>query len=521
MANNTLCMEKVRQVLLFLKRGFSHRSIERETGVNRRTVRKYRDRFLESGLSYSELLLFNDQELNAYLNPEDKDKQEKDPRLLDLESRFSYLFSELRRVGVTRQLLWEEYIQEYPTGFRYSRFCELMQEQARKNDATMYFEHSPGKLMEVDFAGDMAHYVDRYSGELIACPVFVAVLPFSGYSYVEALPNAKLPQLLGALNNALSYFGGTTESIKSDNMKQWVTRSNRYEPQFNEMLVQWANHNNLNLLAASPYKPRQKPTVEGSVNIAYKRLYAPLRNETFYSLSELNSAFRKQLKVHHDKNFQRKAFSRTELFETEEKETLHPLPSTIYELKHYTRAKVQKNYHVAVGEDWHFYSVPWRYIGKQVRIIYTTETVEIYEGSKRIALHKRSYKNHAYTTDLSHCPENHKVIREIQGWNPEDYLSKAKKHGPNTYQYFQKVMENQRVIDQSYRSCLGLLRLAAIYPKRIEGACKRALKGHRFNYLVIKTILENKVDLLEELPTLSQQYITPKHDNIRGAEEYK
>ncbi|MGJ1316806.1 DDE-type integrase/transposase/recombinase, partial [Sphingobacterium multivorum] len=205
----------------------------------------------------------------------------KDPRRIHLESQFSYLFSELRRVGVTRQLLWQEYIIEYPDGFGYSRFCELLQEHIRKQGATMRFEHEPGKLLQVDFAGDMLHYVDTDSGELIACPVLVAVLPFSGYSYVEALINASLPQVLRALNNALGYFGGVPLSVKSDNMKQWVVRSNRYEPKFADMLEQWANHNNIALLATRPAKPRDKASVEGAVKITYQRIYAPLRNETF------------------------------------------------------------------------------------------------------------------------------------------------------------------------------------------------------------------------------------------------
>lgn len=520
MANKPLSMQKIRQILLFLDRGYSVRSIEKEAGVNRRTIAGYLERFKNSGLSFSDLLLFADSELEAYLNADKAPREQTDPRRSELDSLFPYILSELPKVGVTRQLLWQEYIRDYPCGFQYSRFCELLQEHIRSKGATMHFEHEPGRTLQVDFAGDMLHYVDTGSGELVACPVFVAVLPFSGYGYVEALPNATLPQVLGALNNCLNYFGGAPLSAKSDNMKQWVSRSNRYEPKFTDMLQQWANHNNIALLASRPAKPKDKPSVENTVKITYQRIYAPLRKETFTSLSQLNHAIQQKLAEHHDKNFQRRTFSRRELFINEEKPTLQHLADTPFVPKYYTKAKVQRNYHVVVGQDWHFYSVPAHYIGKEVRIIYCTDTVEIYHTGQRIALHKRSYKKHGYTTDKDHMPENHRHMHQRLAWDPDYYLTKAEKYGSATREYFQKVMDSKLIIDQSYQACQGLLRLATIYPGRIEAACARALKGQRFNYMAIKNILDNNMDLLEK-KDVPKPYTIPLHDNIRGAEDYK
>ncbi|MEO5979718.1 MAG: IS21 family transposase, partial [Chryseolinea sp.] len=186
---------------------------------------------------------------------------------------------------------------------------------------------------------------------------------FSGLSYVEALPNAKLVQVVKALNNTVEFFGGVPLSVKSDNMKQWVTKSCKYEPVFTEMLEQWSNHNNIALLAARPYKPKDKPSVENNVKITYQRVYALLRNDIFHSLSELNAEIREKVNKHHQLNFQKKIFSRQELFDNQEKGLLQSLPESAYNIRHYTRAKVQKNYHIVVGEDWHFYSVPYRYNG--------------------------------------------------------------------------------------------------------------------------------------------------------------
>lgn len=513
-------MHKIRQILLFLERGVSQRSIEKEVKISRRTIALYLGKFLRTGVDLSELLKRSDEQLEQLIGlkkpvvPEDVD-----PRKVHFDSLVEYFNKELGRTGVTRLLLWEEYIKEYPCGFQYSRFCELLQDHIRLNNAVMHFVHQPAKLLEVDFAGDMLHYVDAATGELIACPVYVAVLPFSGYGYVEALPDAKLPQVVKALNHTLDYLGGVPLSVKSDNMRQWVSKSCKYEPVFTDMLETWANHNNIALLAARPYKPKDKPSVENNVKITYRRIYAALRNEIFHSLAELNKAIREKLDLHHQINFQKKIFSRQELFDAQEKALLQPLPESAYHIRHYTKAKVQKHYHVLVGEDWHFYSVPYRYIGKEVRISYCADTVEIYHDMQRIAVHTRNYTSHGYTSIKEHMPERHQAITRQRGWSPEYYLKKAGDNGPHTLEFFKKVMDSKLVIDQSYTACLGLLRLLGAYGAvRMEAACKRGLRGYKFSYGAIKKILDNNMDLLEEesVPELR----IPVHANLRGPEAY-
>ena len=513
-------MHKIRQILLFLERGVSQRAIEKEVKITRKTIALYLGKFLQTGVDFTELLKRSDQQLEQVLGLiKPVLLEDTDPRKVHFNSLIEYFNKELSRTGVTRLLLWEEYIKEYPTGFQYSRFCELLQDQMKLNNAVMHFVHYPAKLLEVDFAGDMLHYVDPSTGELIACPVYVAVLPFSGYGYVEALPDAKLPQVVKALNHTLDYLGGVPLSVKSDNMRQWVSKSCKYEPAFTDMLETWANHNNIALLAARPYKPKDKPSVENNVKITYRRIYAALRNQTFHSLAELNKAIREKLDQHHQLNFQKKIFSRQELFDSEERVLLQSLPESAYSIKHYTKAKVQKHYHVLVGEDWHFYSVPYRYIGKEVRIAYCADHVEIYYDGQRIAIHTRNYTSHGYTSIKEHMPERHQAMTRQRGWSPEYYLKKAADNGPHTLEFFQKVMDSKLVIDQSYTSCLGLLRLMGGYgPIRMEAACKRGLRGHKFSYTAIKKILDNNMDMLEE--ELNPEFRIPTHNNLRGPEAY-
>jgi transposase len=516
MANKPLSMIKIRQVLLFLERGASQRTIEKEVRISRRTIAGYLLKFTQTGIDFKELLKRSDLELEQILGLlKPVVSEDIDPRKVHFNNLISYFSKELNRTGVTRLLLWEEYIKEYPEGFQYSRFCELLQDQEKVNNAVMHFAHTPAKLLEVDFAGDMLHYVDTSTGELIACPVYVAILPFSGYGYVEALPDAKLPQVVKALNHTIEYFGGVPLTVKSDNMRQWVSKSCKYEPVFTDMLEQWANHNNIALLAARPYKPKDKPSVENNVKITYRRIYASLRNDIFHSLAELNKAIREKLDYHHQLNFQKKVYSRLELFKSEEKTLLQPLPESPYSIRHYTKAKVQKHYHVLVGEDWHFYSVPYRYIGKEVRIAYDQGVVEIYYDAQR--------KVHTGITPAMVIPvsrpERHQIIKNQRGWSPEYYLKKAAENGPNTFEFFKKVMNSKLIIDQSYTACLGLLRLMSSYGSlRMEAACKRGLRGHKFSYGVIKNILVNNMDLLEEEAPI--EFRIPEHSNIRGPEAY-
>ena len=257
MANKLLSMHKLRQILIFLERGISIRNFEKEVKVSRKTIGLYQQKFLQTGLGFSELLQANDKELERLIDLVREDvPEDTDPRKAHFYSLIDYFIHELKRTGVTRLLLWEEYIRENPAGLQYSRFCKLLQDHIRVTKAVMHFEHQPGKMMQVDFAGDQLYYVDPSTGELVGCPVLVAVLPFSGYGYVEALPNMKLVQVVKALNNALDYFGGVPLGAKSDNMKQWVSRSSRYEPVFTDMLEQWANHNHIALYASRPYKPK-------------------------------------------------------------------------------------------------------------------------------------------------------------------------------------------------------------------------------------------------------------------------
>jgi transposase len=288
MSNNLVTMQNVRSIIQLLQRGFSGRKISRDLNLSRNTVKLYVDRFNACDFSPDELQRMNDADLSVIAYADTKLMQV-DPRRADFKSRIDYFLAELKRIGVTKQLLWEEYKQKNTAGYEYSQFCELFAQCRKVNEATMHFDHKPADIMMVDFAGDNLSYVDKLSGEVISCPVFVAVLPYSGYSFAVALPNATQPNVIKALNLCLGYFGGVPQSIKFDNMTTAVKKSCRYEPVFTDTLIQWSLHNNITLIAARVRKPKDKAPVENQVKLTYQRIYAPLRNLIFFSIDELNA----------------------------------------------------------------------------------------------------------------------------------------------------------------------------------------------------------------------------------------
>jgi transposase len=511
-------MVKIRRIIQLLLSGASERSISAQLHVNRETVRKYRNCIGDKQLDDARVLAMSDDELHqlVYIPPE---PIKPDNRHNELKNYFPYFQTEIKSPGVTLKTLWEEYKEAHPEGYGYSQFCYHISEHERISKATMCLTHRCGDVLQVDFAGKNLSIVNRNTGEITECPVLICVLPFSGKTYVEALPTAGQEHLFNALSRCLRYFGGVTSNVLSDNMRQVVTRNGRYEFTFTDMAEQWSAHYNTNLIATRPGKPKDKPSVENGVRLSYMRVYAKLRHEEFYSVVSLNKRIQELLEQLNGKHFQGKGISRQDKFILEEKERLKPLPDEDFLVRHITTGKVQMNYHVIVGEDKHQYSVPYQYIGKQTRIIYDQWNVEIYIGMERIAIHRRSYQAYGHTTLPEHMPPRHLKYKETQGWDAEYFMKYAKEIGPFSEIIFSRMLASKDLIEQTYNACIGLKRLACkCGNERFELACKRASEASRISYGLIKNILENKLDT--KVDQQLDLFITPSHENIRGPQAY-
>ena len=480
-------MTKYREILRLRSLEFSERNIARSAGVSRNTVKKVLARADELDLEWPLDFGMTDSALEELMFPREKSATNK--RMPD----FDYIRKELMRNGVNKKLLWYEYMEECrqagEEGLQYSQFCWYIQQDEQKRRATMHIPRKPGEQIEVDWAGDPAHIIDPDTGELTDAWIFVGVMTFSQYAFVEAFINERTDNWIKAHTDMYSFFGGVTPMLVPDNCTTAVNheQSTWYTPSLNKTYYEMAEHYNVAILPARVRKPKDKPNVEGSVGVVSTWITAALRNGQFFSLAELNAAIKEKLEAYNARKFQKKECSRLSLFLGEEKPLLAPLPATPFEIAEWKLATVQFNYHISV--DKMYYSVPYQYIKNKVDVRVTSTTIEVFYNHERIASHRRIYgRPGQYSTVTEHMPDDHQKYLE---WNGDRFRKWADSIGINTSKAVDAILTSGRVEQQSYRSCMGLLKLADKYsPAQLEKACEKALSyTGKPSYKSIKNLL--------------------------------
>ena len=517
MARKRISMERIRKIIkLNQVSELGIRAIARAVNISRPAIQKYLDAFNKTGLKYNDMKEMPDKQLIELLEKYSSLKGASE-RFETLSKSFSYFYKELRRTGVTLQLLWKEYKKKHPSGYGYSQFCFHYAEFCKTNKLTMNIEHKAGDKMFADFTGKKMTIYDRKTGKGSDVEVFVAILGASGYTYAEAVSDQKKENWLKANDNALWFMQGVPAAIVPDCLKSGVTKADKYEPDINPEYDDFADHYGTTILPARPYHAQDKALVENAVKIVYMRVFAPLRNRIFYSLSELNEAIRELLDEHNNTKYQRLDFSRNELFEEVDKPALNTLPSQRYEMKGFKKLTVQFNYHIYLNEDKHYYSVPWKYKRKKVKLIYSSRTVEIIYNNIRIAFHQRDRNPYSrYSTKKEHMPPHHRFYDD---WSPQKFINWACKKGIYVQKVIEKVLESCRHPEQGFKSCLGILNLDRQYKdNRLNMACKKAIYAGCHSLKRIKNILDNGLDKV--LPPSQEENILPFHENIRGSEYY-
>jgi len=509
-------MEKLKEIIrLGSELRLSNRVIARALKVSRPVVAQYLSDFKAAGLSYSEIRGLSHDDLLELIN---RNKWIGNQRYEVLLEGFKDYLKELKRPGVTLQVLWEEYKRAYPDGYSYSQFCYHFQIWRNGSALTMHIEHKAGDKMFVDFTGKKLTVTDPKTGEKREAEVFVAILGASQLTYAEARYTQQKADWIRANENALWYMGGVPRAIVPDCLKSGVTKGDKYDPDINPEYADFARHYDTVILPARPHRPQDKALVENAVKIIYGRVFAPLRDQNYYSLNDLNQVIIEQVEKHNGRFFQRIKISRKQLFKKTEQSVLKPLPSEKYELRSFQSVKVQFNYHVYLSCDNHYYSVPYQHRGKRVKIIYADSYVEIYHNNIRIAFHKRDRSRNKYTTIPEHMPPNHRFYND---WSPEKMIEWAEKKGSFIRELVEKLLEKRAHPEQSYKVCLGVINLSKKYGEgRVDRACKRALDFHYYSYKAVKNILEKGLDKIEELQLVHHQKL-PEHPNIRGSEYYR
>lgn len=507
-------MSTIKQLLRLHLQGASNRKIAEQIGIYKGTVNRYIQKLKVLEHSIEDLLKLEEPVLAklfsagspAYLQD----------RFDDFKPLIPYLEQELGRKHVTRKLLWEEYRAEHPQGYGYSQFCHHLNQLSVARKGSAVFHHDPAHRLEVDFVGDTPGYIDRDSGEVIKVQVFIAMLPYSNYSFALAVPTQGTDDFLYALGKCLEHLGGVPQVLVPDNLKAAVIRSDRYEPVLNKVMEDFAEHYGVVVLPARPRKPRDKPGVENTVRLVYQRVFAKLRNRQFFSLSELNIAIMEKVREHNQTRMQREPVSRQERFLADEKHLLKKLPERSFEKRYYAELTVATNNCVLLGRDNRHYSVPFEYIGKKAQVIYTRTLVNIYCEGEQVATHPREV-GPGYTTRAAHFASNngHQMRR-----NPDYYIGLAAQRSAGLTRLIRRIFELEKTPELAFRTCDGLLSLQRkTEPDVFEQACEIAYSNDLLGYKRLNGVIR-QCALAKLQQAAEQTILLPAHENIRGKDYY-
>ncbi len=506
-------MRKIREILrLKFEYKTGNKKIATSLAISSSTVHECLRRANLAGLRWPLPDDLDDEmlEQKLYLPPRKKTAVERG------ELKLAKIHEELKRKSMTLMLLWDEYKELHPAGISYSRFCHIYRKWKKQLDVWMRQDYKAGEKMFVDYAGDTVPISDG-QGNVHQTQIFVAVLGASNYTFAEATMTQTLPDWINSHCRALKFFGGVPELSVPDNLKNCTILANRYEPDINPTYHDLAKHYGFAIMPARVRKPKDKSLAEKGVQHIQYQILARLRNQVFFSLSELNEAIAILLEKINSQPFQKLPGSRLSQFEKIDKPALKPLPNIPYKFAEWKKAIPGCDYHVEV--DKRFYSVPYTLIKKELDVRFTDQTVEVFYRLKRVAAHIRNYGNRKHITLTEHMPTSHQKYVE---WTPERIINWAGKIGISTAQLIEKVIATKEHPQIAFRSCLGILHLGKSYTNlRLDSACNRALKIGAYSYHSIVSILKNNLD---NVPVSSSETLTATketHENIRGGDYFE
>jgi len=507
MPEERLPMRKIRDVLRLHAEGMSKRKIAASLSIGATAAGECVRRAKRADLSWPLPEQLSDDELERLLYPP--------PQVTPTDRRpqpdWPTIHRELRRPGVTLQLVWEEYRGVHPGGYGYSRYVELFRDWERRLSPTMRQVHVAGERMFVDYAGSKLELVDETTGEVCACELFVAVLGASNYTYAEATYTQRLVDWIGSHVRAFAFYDGVAAQTVSDNLRSAISKACFYEPEVNRTYTEMAAHYSTAVVPARPRKPRDKAKVEVGVQVATRWIIARLRNRRFFSLAELNAAILELVTQLNARVTRHLGASRRALFDEIERLALKKLPVEPYVYAEWKECKVGLDYHVEAER--HYYSVPHALLRETVWVRITARTIEVLHRGQRIAAHMRSSAHRKHTTVREHMPSSH---RRYADWTPERITRQAGEIGRNTAILVEIIMRERAHPEQGFRACVGIIRLVKSYGRdRLEAACGRALEIGARSFTSVNSILKNNLDSKRPAPAADGPAIA--HDNIRGS----
>lgn len=466
MSAERISMRKIKEILrLKFESKLTNRQIARSLNISPGTVCRYLQDATTRGFSWPLPESLNEQALEDAIFG-DANKPLNSNRFVMPD--WAIIHTELKKKGVTKQLLWNEYQQQHgESAYRYSQFCTHYRHWLSQQKLSMRQHHVAGEKLFVDYAGQTIPIYSNDSDEIRYAQIFIAVLPVSNYTFVEATFTQRLPDWISSHVRAFDFFEGVTEVVVPDNLRAGVSKACKYDPDINPTYQQLACHYGFAVIPARPRKPKDKAKVEVAVQIVERWILAKLRNFKFFSLGELNDAIKILLDDLNERRFSKLPETRKSLFLALDKPALKSLPLSRYQYKEIMTARVQFDYHVEV--DGCFYSVPYALVTRKVEVHITNSTVHIYYQGNQMAVHGKLQKPRDYATTVDHMPENHKFYRQ---WSPEKFIRWAEKTGPFTTQVIQWLLAKRQHPEQGFRSCLGVF---------VNGCVKAPINGVALN----------------------------------------
>jgi transposase len=515
-------MRKVREVLrLKFECGRSNRQIALSCRIGAGTVSEYLQRARASAVSWEEAKALSDAELEARLFQQPQYRASLPRAPIDL----AWVHQELRRTGVTLQLLWTEYVEaaqaregEKPP-YQYTQFCEHYHRWRGRLDLVMRQTHRAGEKSFIDYSGKRPSIVDAQTGEVIEVELFVMVLGASNYTFAEATRSQQLPDFIGSIVRGLDFFGGVPEVLVPDQLRSAVTGPDRYDPDINATLLDLASHYDTAIIPARPRKPRDKAKVEAGVLLAQRWILARLRHQRFSSLGELNAAIAELVDDLNARTFKKLPGSRRSAFTSIDQPALKPLPVARFVITERKWVRVNIDYHVEFGD--RLYSAPHTLVGERVEIRATRTMVEIWHGGQRVHGHIRSFgrKGTAVTCE-AHRPVAH---RDYGKWPPARLVGWAATIGPHVARVAEMTLAQYPRPELGYRAVLGLIRVGERHAAaRFDAACAYALQVSGSTVPRRKYIEALLKKGLERAPLAKQDALPPLgvHENVRGGGYY-
>lgn len=484
---------KAKEILEARYRGLSMNEIAQTVHASKSSVRAVCSRANDKCLTPQRVESMSDTEVYALLFPEKEAANN-----MYAEVDYDYVTSELKRTGVTMKLLHEEYVDKCSVDgtvpVQYTKFCTDYKIWRASRDYSDRIIHKPGVTVEVDWSGPVMSYIDRQTRSEIKVYLFVATLPYSQYTYVEACPDMKQKTWIQCNVNMLEFFEGVPLRIRCDNLKTGIiSHPKDGEIILNDQYVNFAEHYGCAILPAGVRKPKHKASVEGNVGKIATDIIARLRNERYYSLLSLQAAVEEALYIYNNKEFNKRDGSRYSVYVQEEKPLMSPLPEHTYEFCDWYRNRtVQLNSHVCFEKN--YYSCHYSYMHQKVDLKVTATKVEIYCRGVRIQIHDRisaQFKNR-YSTKESDMPEHGRYME----WNEERLSKWATDIGPSTEEVIRRLFDSLSVREQAILPAISILKLTKKYPSsRLEDACELALtRIHSPRWKNLNSILVSNQD---------------------------